>query len=298
MRTQPLAASCAALVSLVSILAWACGSEEPTTPGATPAEGADAAPTDEDEEQAPAESTPGGTSGGRSGSSRSAGVETLPSEPYESETLGAIRGEVRFAGEAPERFKIVAEEKAECTHHADVDHLSEIVIVNDGKLQNVLVHVTRGYDESQVPAPPAEPAHLDQRGCTYVPHVLAVQTGRTLLIANSDPTNHNVNIVARKNDIGGNRNVGEGQAPLSVVPDKEELSVLFKCDVHPWMRAYLHVIEHPWFAVSDAQGTFEIRDLPPGKYSLEFVHEEYGKKTARDLVVEAGKSAVVAASFP
>jgi plastocyanin len=297
MRTQALAVSC---VALLSFFAWGCGSEEPSPPGAAPAEDAAAttAGADEDEEQASAGSTPGETSSRRSGSSRSAGVETLPSEPYESEILGSIRGEVRFAGEAPERFKIVAEEKAECTQHADVDHLSELVIVNDGKLQNVLVHVTRGFDASAVPAPPAEPAHLDQRGCTYVPHVLAVQAGRTILVGNSDPTNHNVNIVARKNDISDNRNVGAGQAPLSVVPDKEELSILFKCDIHPWMRSWLHVIEHPWFAVSDPQGAFEIRDLPPGKYSLEFVHEEYGKKTARDVVVEAGKSTVRAATFP
>ena len=107
-----------------------------------------------------------------------------------------------------------------------------------------------------------------------------------------------MNIIARKNDISSNRNVGEGQPPLSIVPTREELSVRFKCDVHPWMGSWLHVIEHPWFAISDAQGAFVIADLPPGTYTLEFVHEEYGKKTARDIVVEAGKSAVRAASFP
>jgi hypothetical protein len=286
-----------ALVLALSLttLAPACGSSEepsPEPPTASPAAQAEGA----SEPQAATQT--GTTAGSGGGSSSGANVEALPSELYASESLGSIRGFVRFVGKAPERFKIVAQEKPECCKFPDIDHLSELVIVNDGKLQNVLVRVTRGYDAAQIPPPPAEPALLDQRGCTYVPHVLAVQAGRTILVANSDPTNHNVNCTARKNDISSNRNVGEGQDPLSFLPTKEELSVRFKCDIHPWMGSWLHVLDNPWFAVSDAQGAFEIRDLPPGKYALEFVHEEYGKKTAKDVVVEAGKATVRAISYP
>ncbi len=296
MRIPPFAA--AVLASFSSTLALsgscACGSSEETPPArqTPPAAAGDTSPAP------PSPSAPPETTERtRSSSARPGATENLAAEPYASETLGALHGEVRFLGVPPERFKIVASEKPECAAHPEIDHLSELVIVNDGKLQNVLVRLTRGVDVTKVPPPPAEPAHLDQRGCTYVPHVLALQAGRTLLVGNSDAFTHNVNVTARKNDISSNHNVGADQR-LTIEPAKDELSIRFKCDIHPWMGSWLHVIEHPWFAVTDAHGAFQIRDVPPGKYTVELVHEEYGKLTARDVVVEAGKSTGIAASYP
>ncbi len=277
-----------ALFSCSATSSCSCGNSEEPGAGPPASKGADAPDAAEEERSA-------GVSRTREG--KSSAVESLAGEPFSSDTLGAVHGEVRFLGTPPERFQIVASEKPECSHFPEeVEHLSEVVIVNDGKLESVLVYLSKGVDASKVPAPPSAPATLDQRGCTYRPHVLALQAGRKLLVANSDPTNHNVHVVARKNT-PSNRNVGEGQPPLELLFDKEELSLRFKCDIHPWMGAWLHVIEHPWFAITDDRGSFRIEDVPPGTYTVEFLHEEYGRLSAREIAVEPGRSTGIAVSF-
>ncbi len=278
-----------ALVSCLAACSCSCGKSEETGDARRPLSNEAAAPEAEEERE--------NASVSRTREGKSSAVESLGGEPYASDSLGAIHGEVRFLGTPPERFQIVATEKPECRHFpGEVDHLSEVVLVNDGKLANVLVYLSKGVDASKAPAPSAEPATLDQRGCTYRPHVLALQAGRRLLVANSDPTNHNVHVVARKN-ASSNRNVGEGQPALELLYEREELSIRFKCDIHPWMGSWLHVIEHPWFAITDGRGSFRIVDVPPGTYTVEFLHEEYGRLSAREVAVEPGLSTGIAVSF-
>ncbi len=292
----PPRASAAARLLLVAAGATACGGggpERPPAPDEEPAPAADDASAEES-----------GTTGGRPARESSTPDATVIDErPYEAPGLGdaglgALHGEIRITGEPPARFPLGAAEQADCRHHPGVEQLSEVVVAEGGKLRNVYVHLRLpgGFDATKIPAPPSAPVVLDQRACMYTPHVLALQAGQTLHVANSDPTTHNVNYTAPRNALTGNRNMGQGQAPLELLFGRPEEKVRFKCDVHPWMGAWVFVEEHPWFAVSGAEGRFEIPAIPPGTYTVEAIHEHYGKVRGR-VVVEAGKSLGIALVF-
>jgi hypothetical protein len=128
---------------------------------------------------------------------------------------------------------------------------------------------------------------LDQQSCTYTPHVFAVMTGQPVEIRNSDPFMHNVHCVARKNR---GFNFAQPVQGLSntVKFTKPEMGIKFQCDVHPWMAAYCFVFEHPYFAVTGPAGTYTIKDLPPGTYSVTVWHETLGSRT-QQLTVKAGE---------
>jgi hypothetical protein len=219
----------------------------------------------------------------------------LDAEPFDSATNGALHGAILFVGAPPERFELGADSVKEC-HQEGVEHLSETVLVRDGKLQNVYVYLKRGWEDLAVPAPPTEPAELDQKGCLYTPHVMAIQAGRPLLVRNADPTTHNVNCKAPRNGVSKNVNQGKGQEPVRFTTTRAERPMSFKCDLHPWMQAWVYVEEHPWFAVSDAAGAFSIPDVPPGDYTVEAVHEKYGS-TRGKVTVESGRSTGFTLSF-
>ena len=260
---------------LLVACASSCSNQAPADqPAAPPADGAADAP-------AASSSAPGGRT-------RVAAATLTGSEPYASDTLGALHGTVLFTGTAPERFPQGADKNADCKHHPDVDQRQNLVVVNDGKLAGAFVRLASGYDEAQVPALVDAPLTLDQKGCMYVPRVLGLRVGQTLRVTNLDPTAHNVHAVPKRND-EVNRNMGRGQAPLEFRFERPERPVPFKCDIHPWMGAAVFVEEHPWYDVSDASGAFRIRDVPPGEYVVEAVHEKLGKVSAQ-VTVAAGQS--------
>jgi plastocyanin len=255
------------------LVAGACSGSEPAPASESAAPAADASST--------SPSAPGGRT-------RVADAVLTGSEPYASATLGALHGTVLFEGTPPERFPQGADKSADCKHHPEVDQRQNIVVVNDGKLAGAFVRLASGYDEATVPALVDAPITLDQKGCMYVPRVLGLRVGQTLRVTNLDPTAHNVHAVPRRND-EVNRNMGRGQTPIEFRFERAERPVPFKCDIHPWMGAAVFVEEHPWFAVSDASGAFRIRDVPPGEYVVEAVHEKLGKVSAR-VTVAAGQS--------
>ena len=215
-------------------------------------------------------------------------AELLGAEPYDSAELGALHGEIRFVGAVPERFQLGAAQMKECQHHPEVDQRSNKEIVNAGKLANAFVRLKSGYDKARIPPAPSTPVTLDQKGCMYVPRVLGLQLGQKLLVANSDPTNHNVHARSRKND-ELNRNMGAGQPPVEFSFEHGEGPIPFQCDIHSWMGAAVFVEEQPWFAVTDEAGAFHIRDVPPGEYVVEAVHESLGRAQGT-VSVAAGKS--------
>ena len=268
-----------ALAPVLALLCTACGKSDEPEPGA-PREAASAP-------DSPASDRRGGR-----------GPEAPPAaaigeEAYDSSELGALFGEVRFEGQPPERFRIGAADKDECQHHPEVQHLSDIAIVNDGKVQYAYVYLKSGIDEARIPPAPAASVTLDQRGCIYTPHVVALRTGQKLLVANSDPTTHNVNFKAKLNNVLGNKSMGQGQAPLEFTYTREEHEIPFKCDVHPWMGAVVHVEEHPWFSVTGERGEFRIEAIPPGEYVVEVLHETFGKERA-SVTIAAGRANGVA----
>jgi len=196
---------------------------------------------------------------------------------------GSITGVVAFKGVAPEARKIqmgsdpVCEQKGQGASFEDV-------IVHDGKLQNVFVYVKSGLPQNSFQTPAAE-AVLDQNGCRYVPHVLGVQTNQAVKILNSDNTSHNVHPVPQKN-----REWNENQYPSAPAIMKRfsepEVLIPVKCNQHSWMKAYVGVLPHPFFAVTGADGSFTLKGLPPGDYEVEAWHEKLGAKTARVTVKE------------
>jgi plastocyanin len=125
---------------------------------------------------------------------------------------------------------------------------------------------------------PQTPVVLDQRGCKYYPHVFGIQVGQPVTVLNSDPTLHNVHAVPKTNT---EFNFGQSSKGMKTTRlfDKPEVMVPFRCDVHGWMAAYGGVLSHPFFAVSKADGSYEIKGLPAGTYTLEVWHERLGTRT-------------------
>jgi plastocyanin len=222
----------------------------------------------------------------------SGGTPTAP----RSDEVGVIKGRAAFQGEAPRRRKVDMGSDPAChkLHEAEPLKDESIIVDEKGGLANVFVYVSKGLEGKKF-TPPAEPAVLDQKGCCYAPHVLGVQVGQKLMIKNSDPVTHNVHSFAKKNK-AFNQSQQSGGKDLELVFDKEEVLMQVKCDIHGWMSTYLGVVEHPFFAVTSADGSFELKGLPPGEYTLSAKHEALGSQKTT-LTVGAGGTVEASFSF-
>lgn len=208
-------------------------------------------------------------------------------------TAGTITGKVNFSGERPMRRPISMDATPACARMHTEPVLSEDVIVNgNDTLRNVFVYVKSGLPEGSWPVPP-EPVKLDQVGCVYTPHVLGVMMGQDLMILNSDATNHNVHPLPRDNREWNLSQPPKGDAIVRQF-SKPEVMIPFKCNVHPWMRAFVGVLPHPFFAVTGEDGTFTIMGVPPGEYTIEAWHERYEKQ---EMKVTVGPQETKAADF-
>jgi plastocyanin len=179
-------------------------------------------------------------------------------------------------GTAPAREPIKMSSDPRC---ANPDAKTEAVMVGaDGSLQNVFVYVKDGLGNLKFPVPTA-PLVLDQKGCQYRPHVFGVQVGQPIEILNSDMTLHNIHAWAQTNQ---EFNLGQSLQGMkdTHVFTTQEVMVPFRCDVHKWMNSFVGVVAHPFFAVTGADGTFELKGLPPGTYTIEAWQEKLGTKTA------------------
>jgi hypothetical protein len=199
---------------------------------------------------------------------------------------GTITGVVALEGTPPER-KTLSANAGGCPAH-ETPLLTEDVIVENGKLANVFVHIKDGLAGWDLPPLAADPVTLNQHGCQYVPHVLGLRTGGKLLVANADPTSHNVFVRAKANE-SVNPIQAPGAKPVEWTPAKKELGIPFECSLHPWMRAFVCVVDDPWFAVTGPDGSFTLSGVPPGDYVLEAWHEKYGKRTAKVSLEPGGK---------
>ena len=214
---------------------------------------------------------------------------------------GSIAGTVSFAGTAPEKSPISMTADPVCAS-ANPDAHSEDLVVNGDKVANVLVYIKEGKvggDKNLsgfgfTPLPQA--ATLDQKGCHYVPHVVGVQVNQPFSVTNSDPTAHNVNVDARQNE-KFNQGQSPGAAPIVKQFKRAETVIPVKCNQHPWMRAYVGVLQHPFFAVTDASGKFEIKGVPAGTYTLVAWHEKYPQGLTQSVTVGSGAAAATDFSF-
>ena len=206
---------------------------------------------------------------------------------------GTIVGAVTFAGTAPKPRPLPMDSDPVCAKEPATT--SEVLLVGPGNgIKNVFVYVKEGLGARRY-AVPATPVLLDQKGCRYVPHVFGVQVGQTVQVSNSDPLIHNVHAMPKSN-----REFNFGQPaktpPVARVFDQAEIGLPFRCDVHGWMNAYVNVVPHPFFAVTKDDGSFAIKGLPAGSYTLELWHERLGMQTL-PVTVEAAAPAKVTASF-
>jgi hypothetical protein len=194
-------------------------------------------------------------------------------------TAGDIKGLVSVEGTLPANEQIKMNADPICMRQASGPQLMETYVVGaDGKsLGNVFVYVKDGLGNITFP-PPTEPAKIDQRQCRYTPHVFGIQVGQPLEITNSDPTLHNIHALATSNREFNNGQPIQGMKTTHTFTAKEVM-VPFKCDVHGWMNAYVGVLDHPYFAVTDTSGTFTLKGLPPGTYTIEAWHEKLGTAT-------------------
>jgi plastocyanin len=193
---------------------------------------------------------------------------------------GNVTGVINFTGAVPAPSKLDMSSDSKCGG----DNFLDDVVVKDGKLQNVFVFVKSGLPQASFEKPTDE-VTLDQRGCKYVPRVLGIQAGQPLKIVNSDSTTHNIHTLPRVNREFDSSQLA-GQGPITRKFAKPEAIFPVKCNQHSWMRAHIAVLAHPFFAVSDSNGAFTIKGLPPGEYEIEAWHERYGAKTAKIKVAE------------
>ncbi|MBI4395243.1 MAG: cytochrome c oxidase subunit II [Candidatus Omnitrophica bacterium] len=197
---------------------------------------------------------------------------------------GNITGKALFDGAPGENPKIDMSADPVCKSLNPQTAVQERIVINpNGTLKNVFVYVKEGISQ-EFPVPSA-PAVLDQQACTYHPRIQGMQANQKLQIINSDATLHNVHAFA-KNSPEFNLGMPMKGMKLEKTFSNSEVMVKMKCDVHPWMAGYIGVLKHPFFAVTDEQGTFKIENLPPGEYTVEAWHETYGTKTQKITVAD------------
>lgn len=231
------------------------------------------------------------------------GSEGEPAEPGASATGDApagdvaegptgsssITGTINYQGEIPQLRPISMDADPGCAAKHDTAVEPEILVLGDGNtMANVMVRVVGGLPEGSW-APPSEAAVMDQEGCRYIPHVMGVMVGQTVRILNSDGLLHNVHALPEVN-AEFNMAMPATRTEAERVFDQVEDPFRIKCDVHPWMGAYVAVLPNPFFDVTEEDGEYEVSDLPAGTYEVEAWHERLGTQTASVTVGEGETS--------
>lgn len=215
----------------------------------------------------------------------SAAADTAPS-------TGTIKGTVLFEGEPPERATLDRKSDPFCAKQAATANADDVVVTK-GKLAGVLVRIKNG--DAGTHTAPATPAVVDQVGCMYAPHVIGLQVGQKLAVRNSDGTMHNVHGRRAGKDLINKMQAAKA-ADVAIDPAAATAGDVIElaCGVHPWMHAFAVVQDHPFFAVTGADGTFSITGLPAGSYTLEAWHPTLGVKAMKVKIGNGAKAAITA----
>jgi hypothetical protein len=204
-------------------------------------------------------------------------------------TAGTISGVVTLKGQPPKMKPLDMTADPGCPTGPQP---AEVVVATGGKLANVFVYVKEGLPQGNF-AVPSDPVTLDQKGCRYIPHMLGIMAGQPLKITNTDTADHNIHDMPSNNPAFNESQTPTDQPVTKKFPNAE-MMVPVQCNQHPWMRAYINVMSHPYFAVSGQDGSFEIRNLPPGEYTIAAVHERFGEQTMK---VKVGAKETAKATF-
>jgi plastocyanin len=220
-------------------------------------------------------------------------IAAHPAPAVDPATAGSITGVVSFKGTAPARIAIDMSADPACAL-AIPPNLTEQIVVADHKLANVYVYVKAGAPDTVAPAS-SDAVVLDQKGCRYVPHVIALQQGGSVEFRNSDPTMHNVHMTPAQ---VGNETVDLSETPMGQPQTQRfkspEAMIPVRCNNHPWMSAFINVAPNRYFAVTGPDGSFTIPNLPPGTYTVAAVHEKLGEQ---DMQITIAPKATAKAAF-
>lgn len=202
----------------------------------------------------------------------------------------SVAGVVKFQGTAPKPGRIDMSADPLCAQaHSSPLTTEDLLTGANGGLENVVVYISDGLGTATFPVPD-QPAVMEQKGCQYKPHVLAMRAGQKLNVVNSDATTHNIHPMPNNNR---EWNISQPKGvPIEQVFTREEIAISVKCNVHPWMRSYIAVIKNPYFAVTDRNGHFDLKDLPPGSYTLQAWHEKLGSRMQK-ITVGLGETKTV-----
>jgi len=213
----------------------------------------------------------------------------------DSAMAGSASGFVHFVGKRTARKAIDMSEDPACVeaHHGRASDES-LVVSSTGALANAFIYIEKGLEGKRFEVP-ITPVTIDQRGCWFRPRVLGVQTGQVLQVVNSDPVTHNIHPLAEINR-EWNHSQGPGDAPLSRKFLKTEIMIPVKCNIHSWMHAFIGVVDHPYYAVSKDDGSFVIKDLPPGTYTIAVWEENLGTQK-QQMRIAPGRDAVTHFTF-
>jgi plastocyanin len=194
----------------------------------------------------------------------------------------SLTGAVKFEGSALKPTRIDMSSDPNCAKaHPTPPTTEDLVIGANGALANVVVYVSDGLGDRTF-EPPQQAAVIEQKGCQYKPHIVALQTNQKLDVVNSDATTHNIHPMPNNNR-EWNKTQPHGM-PVEETFTREEITIPVKCNIHPWMHAYIAVFKHPFFAVTDKDGAFDLKNLPPGTYTIKAWHEKLGTLTQKVTV--------------
>jgi plastocyanin len=214
---------------------------------------------------------------------------------------GTINGVISYDGTPPAAKKIDTSADPACGR-ANPNLTTDDTIVTDGKLANAFVYIKEGTVEGGKKigdyqwAAPTTAVTLDQNGCHYKPHVMGVQVNQKISITNSDQTTHNIHPTPRLNK-EWNQTQAVGQGPIEQAFGRPEVLIPVKCNQHPWMKAYIGVLRHPFFAVSSEDGTYEIKGVPPGTYTVVAWREGGADGTEKTMQVTVSGDGTAKADF-
>ena len=205
---------------------------------------------------------------------------------------GTISGKVTYEGTPAKMKPIDMSKEPSCAKMYTTPPLAETVVTGAGNsLENVVVYVSAGAPDD---AAPSTAAVFTQKGCRYIPHVLAFQVNQEIKIANEDQTSHNIHPLPKLNR-EWNKSQPPGTPPITEKYDKHEIFPV-KCNVHPWMHGNFAVLKNSHFAVTGDGGAFSLANLPPGKYTITAWHESYGEQT-QDVTISGSESKTISFVF-
>ena len=220
-----------------------------------------------------------------------AGIAALSVCPGVAFAASSITGTVTLDGKVPTLKPLAMDADPACAKKHSKPVPAEMLVLGSGNtMGNIMVYVSKGLPSGKTWPAPKTPVTLDQKGCVYVPHVMGIMVGQPYRILNSDGILHNVHTLPKVNK-SFNRAMPANLKEVSTTFDKPEAIFHTKCDVHPWMSAYVGVFTHPFFSVTATDGKFTISGLDPGTYELTAWHERLGTQTATVTVGANDKKA-------